>query len=199
MKTGYRFIIFILIFLCSAGATLLAYSIGKVYTLDELITEADQIVLVKHISSTPTYLGNHIATLEKFSVMETLKGPKSSTLQFYQAGGKLGNRDETIPGMPVYVPGEMTLLFLRAPKGKNRTGGPIGGYQGKFEAGYDSQKQLVIANRFLQKLQAQKNREMKNRATSSPSTHSQPDANTKETMPVLPDIMLLRDMKGRLR
>jgi len=196
MNTGLRITALSLALLLGLLVQSWGYSPGKIYSLDALVAAADRIVLVQHLDSTPMFLGKRIVTLQRFVVIETLKGAHATTLEFHQAGGRLAGMDETIPGLPTYAPGELSLLFLKNPKGPGRTSGPLGGLQGKFEAARDSQNRVVIANAFLTRLQSQQQSTIANqgagRETPQGSLPSVPAS-------ILPEKMYLDDLKGKIQ
>ncbi len=86
-------------------------------------------------------------TYTRFSVEETLKGPKSRDFTLRQLGGDAGRWVQKVPGYATFAPGERVMLFLE----RTQTGRLVvtGLAQGKFTLRTDAKSGLVTAERNL--------------------------------------------------
>jgi hypothetical protein len=86
-------------------------------TFDELVAESDQVIRVAVISTEArletTPGGPVICTYVHCQVLRTLKGEKNSVLSLRIVGGQIGNAKLSVPGIPQFVPGERSVLFLQ--------------------------------------------------------------------------------------
>ena len=64
-------------------------------------------------------IDGRIYTRYQFAVTEIVKGedPRQTRIEVSLPGGELGDRTQHITGMPSFVPGAETILFLSAPNG----------------------------------------------------------------------------------
>lgn len=124
-----RFSSILLLSLLLAG-TLQATTVQRL-DLDGLVSIVHEIVVGK-VSDSETYWssdGRLILTRHTIEVAETLKGPAGRTLVITTIGGTIGDETLYVAGMPVFRPGEDTVVFLEA-SGPYRT--VVGLGQGKF-------------------------------------------------------------------
>ena len=92
-------------------------SIVRAMDLAELTASADQIVIADVISMQSTWDGGHrtIHTTIDLHVQERWKGvvPGDGRMQIRQLGGRVGDIEMSVYGMPGFAPSERVLLFLR--------------------------------------------------------------------------------------
>ena len=106
-------------------------------TFDELVTEADQI-LVGSVGSTQSRLLPSGAIVTDITVVvdQALKGAPEQTVSLMVLGRTIGDTTLAIPGFPVFAPGHRYVLFVR---GNGRTILPlVGGTAGVPEVTRDS-------------------------------------------------------------
>ncbi len=104
--------------------------------LDGLVSTAQTIVVGK-VRDSDTYWsadGRLILTRHTIEVAETLKGFNDETVEITTIGGTIGDLTLYVAGMPVFEPGEDTVVFLEA-AGPYRT--VVGLGQGKFTVADD--------------------------------------------------------------
>ena len=105
------------VFLCVVSGLLLAplaasaFTPARIYTVKELVQEADHIILVRYNEGVPQKRGRRIVTLHKFSVLRVVKGEQLADFQYFQAGGVLNGIDERIEGMPQNFQGDAASTF----------------------------------------------------------------------------------------
>jgi len=91
-------------------------SLLRALDLAALTAGADRIVVADVLSVQAAWDGAHrgIHTTVAIVVRESWKGdaPVSGQLVIRQPGGTVGDIEMTVRGMPVFVPGERSLLFL---------------------------------------------------------------------------------------
>ncbi len=99
--------------------------------LDGLVSGAHEIV-VGSVRASESYWsqdGRLILTRHTIEVSETLKGAGDQTIEVTTIGGTMGDLTLYVAGMPVFEPGEETVVFVEA-AGPFRT--VVGLGQGKF-------------------------------------------------------------------
>src|SRR5262245_45269813 len=115
-----------------AHATVLRHS-----DLHELVSGSSDIVVGQVESVAPRWnaSGTKIVTEVTVRVSESLKGGNTERITLTQLGGTVGNARYTVPGSPVFSPGEQALLFVwRDAQGRAQVNG-LG--QGKFDIAVD--------------------------------------------------------------
>jgi hypothetical protein len=99
----------------------------------EQLTDASEVIAAGEVTqSWAAWDSEHkyIWTHYRLAVSETAKGPRSSSVEFAEPGGALGNSSMTIAGTVTYGVGERVAIFLsRMPNGYLRTAGWA---QGKY-------------------------------------------------------------------
>ncbi len=80
-----------------------------------MVQRADAIVIANAAYST-TRLNEEggVETVTQMFVEEVIKGAPAGSMTVVEPGGSYGNTSMSIPGVPRFVPGERTLLFLRS-------------------------------------------------------------------------------------
>jgi len=115
------------------GASLASATTVQKFSLQELATKSDAIVMAKvEDQSSRQDANKEIYTYITVSVLESVKGAKGEkTITIRQLGGSVGNLISAVPGMPSFKNGEEVVLFLSA---KDRAGYPwvMGLQQGKY-------------------------------------------------------------------
>jgi len=101
------------------------------FALEELTDNAERIFVGICRQATAERLAGQPFTRYRFTVIETLKGEPRDELEFHLPGGRLDGVHNRIPGMPSFVPGERSVLFLTAENQLGHTW-PVGLGQGKF-------------------------------------------------------------------
>ncbi len=104
--------------------------------LDTLVAGAQEIV-VGMVRDSETYWsgnGRLILTRHTIEVSETLKGVNDGTVEITTIGGTIGDLTLYVAGMPVFEPGEETVVFVEA-AGPFRT--VVGLGQGKLSVADD--------------------------------------------------------------
>jgi hypothetical protein len=99
--------------------------------LDDLVKKAHTIV-VGRVSSSRTYWSADrklILTNYTIQVDESIKGQASGAVEVTTIGGKIGNRELMVSGMPSFVTGENAVVFIET-SGAYQT--VVGLGQGKF-------------------------------------------------------------------
>jgi hypothetical protein len=120
-------------------------SIVRDMTLDDLVQEADQIVVGKVLSVQSDWDSDHrtILTTIRIQVNEGWKGilPNDGQITLVQQGGTIGDTEMAVQGMPQFLTNEQAVLFLR--------GSPrqfvLGMSQGKRTLRYDEQSKRWFA------------------------------------------------------
>jgi hypothetical protein len=82
--------------------------------LDELVKKANRIVVGK-VGNSRTYWsdnGKLILTSYTIEVSESIKGQASRSVELTTIGGKIGDLELHVAGMPSFVKGEETVVFL---------------------------------------------------------------------------------------
>lgn len=90
-------------------------SMLRAMSLSELVASADQIVVAKVVSVNAAWDPSHrkiLSTIE-VKIEESWKGLASGSLTIVQPGGTVGEIEMTVHGMPRFVVGERSVLFLR--------------------------------------------------------------------------------------
>lgn len=106
------------------------------FTLETMVTEADDIVLGRVVQTEAHWQGEMIMTTTVIDVEDTLKGRPGSRIEITQPGGtamhpKIGAPvTMTVSTHVAFRPDERVLLFLRAEKPGNLQ--IVGAHQGKF-------------------------------------------------------------------
>ena len=96
------------------------------FSFESLCEASDRIVHVTCLESEPVLAEDGIRTRTRFRVMEWVKGEGpdeigSKEIEIALPGGQIGDQQVTVLGMPVFVAGDETVLFLSGPDG---TGSP---------------------------------------------------------------------------
>jgi len=86
--------------------------------LAHLAHAAQVVARVRCLSSESRRESGHIWTFTRFSVVETMQGALDATLLVRLPGGRDGHLVEGVEGVPRFLPGEETVLFLE----RTRTG-----------------------------------------------------------------------------
>ena len=131
MRTSCLSILLLLASVLSIHATTV-----KRMDLGTLVSGARDIVVGK-VRESETYWsgdGRLILTRHTIEVLETLKGVNEGTVEITTIGGTIGDLTLYVAGMPVFEPGEETVLFVEA-SGPFRT--VVGLGQGKFSVAGD--------------------------------------------------------------
>ena len=123
-------------FAISFALVLLITSLAQATTvermdLDDLVSKSDKIVVGK-ISNSRTYWGGNgkiILTTYTVEVEESIKGQALRTVELTTIGGKIGNLELRVSGMPAFEKGENAVLFIEN-SGSYST--VVGLSQGKF-------------------------------------------------------------------
>jgi hypothetical protein len=99
------------VFLPFCGATTL-----RRFNVDELVSHSRQIIIGHCIASESHWnsKGTLIMTYSQFVVNQQLKGNGSSQLTVVTVGGHVGDYHQVIVGMPQFIPGQESLLFLES-------------------------------------------------------------------------------------
>ena len=98
-----------------------------------LVLGSDEIVVAEVESVRPRWNEAHskILTDVTVRVSQTLKGGATDRITLTQLGGEVGDVRYTVPGCPVFTPGEEALLFVwRDARGRAQVSGLA---QGKFD------------------------------------------------------------------
>ena len=118
------------------------------YTFDELVAQADQI-LVGTVNQIHSFWGrgrgaNTIFSNIHLTELEQIKGEfAESEYTLKVVGGIVGDHAQFYPGLPQFVSGQRYLLFI---KGNNRAMFPIAGVsQGVYRIQWDAEQQRSIA------------------------------------------------------
>jgi hypothetical protein len=100
-------------------------------TLGEMVKKADRIVAGRVISERThwSHNGNLILTTYTIEVGETIKGQAARTVEVTTLGGRIGNRELRVSGMPAFDAGEEAVVFIEK---SNAVSLVVGLAQGKF-------------------------------------------------------------------
>ena len=131
MRPSWLLILLLLTSVLSIHATTV-----KRMDLDGLVLGAQEIVIGK-VRDSETFWsedGRLILTRHTIDVSETLKGVNDGTAEIVTVGGTIGDLTLYVAGMPVFKPGEDTVVFVEA-VGPLRT--VVGLGQGKFSIADD--------------------------------------------------------------
>lgn len=82
--------------------------------LDDLVKKANRIVVGK-VSSSRTYWGGNgkiILTTYTVEVEESIKGQASPSVELTTIGGKVGDIELRVSGMPAFEKGESAVVFI---------------------------------------------------------------------------------------
>jgi hypothetical protein len=105
------------LFTLALGATssTIQASLLRLMSLPELVATADQIVVARVVSSSAAWDASHRKIVSTFAVDvdERWKGSGEKHLVIVQPGGTVGDIEMTVYGMPSFVQGERSLLFLQ--------------------------------------------------------------------------------------
>jgi hypothetical protein len=99
----------------------------------ELTEQSSDIVIgqVRSVRRRWNETHTRVVTDVEFRVARRLKGARAGRLLLMQPGGTIGDRRDTVPGGPVFRPGEEALLFLwRDARGRAQVNALA---QGKFD------------------------------------------------------------------
>ena len=99
--------------------------------LPELVSASDSIVQGRVESVESRWENNQAFTYTSVNVDDPLKGGRRRAVLIRQIGGKIGNLNVTVSGMPQFKRGDQVIVFL-----KNRVDGTfdvVGLNQGKYE------------------------------------------------------------------
>jgi hypothetical protein len=125
----------------------------KRLTNEELTTQAELIVVGRHVESRSVWVGRVLVTRVTVAVGEILKGQAPSTVTVDIPGGIDMNREipigMSVPGAPTIHSGEHVVLFLSRQDGIKAQAGSgeytiVGFSQGKFSVGQDAQGRQVV-------------------------------------------------------
>jgi len=86
--------------------------------LAQLAHAAQVVARVRCVGSESHRDSGHIWTFTRFSVVEAMQGSPDATLLVRLPGGRDGHTIESVDGVPRFLPGEETILFLE----RTRTG-----------------------------------------------------------------------------
>ena len=101
------------------------------FDLADLVTRADRIVVGTCDSADSRLIDGQIYTRYTFSIDRALKGEVVPRLELHLPGGYLQGIFSRIAGMPVFAPGDETVLFL-TPTNQLGHAWPVGLAQGRF-------------------------------------------------------------------
>ncbi|MDP6037058.1 MAG: hypothetical protein QGG64_00750 [Candidatus Latescibacteria bacterium] len=89
----------------------------KAFAFDGLCETAQTIVHVKCLARDNVQFPDRdgIFTQTRFEVLELVKGQAGAEIALVLPGGEWEGRRMTVPGMPQFLPGEETVLFLSEP------------------------------------------------------------------------------------
>ncbi len=104
----------------------------KKFSLEELITKSNRIIMGRCISSESRWNGKNtvIYTYSRFAVSDSLKGRSDGFATVVTAGGTVDGITQTISGMPQFELDEEAILFLEPHKNEGWL--PVGLSQGRF-------------------------------------------------------------------
>jgi hypothetical protein len=131
------------------AAAIIEATTVKQPTFEQLVEEADQVVVAEVVSSAAKWrtnlAGRLIFTLVQFQVAETLKGRQNSDLTLSFLGGTVGENSLEVSGIPHFVKGDRVILFVSS----NRTEicPLVGMYYGKFNLRIDHATRAEIVTR----------------------------------------------------
>ncbi len=80
--------------------------------LAQLAHAAQVVARVRCMGSESRRDSGHIWTFTRFSVVEAMQGAPDATLLVRLPGGRDGHTIESVDGVPRFLPGEETILFL---------------------------------------------------------------------------------------
>jgi hypothetical protein len=80
--------------------------------LAQLAHAAQVVARVRCLNSESRRDSGHIWTFTRFSVVESMQGSPDATLLVRLPGGRDGHVVESVEGVPRFLPGEETILFL---------------------------------------------------------------------------------------
>jgi hypothetical protein len=106
----------ILVTLALGGiSSTLQASLLRAMSLPELVAKADQIVVARVVSASAAWDASHrkIISIVVIDIEEMWKGSGEKHLTIVQPGGTVGDIEMTVYGMPSFVHGERSLLFLQ--------------------------------------------------------------------------------------
>ncbi len=98
-------------------------------TLDDLAARAEEIVQGVVRTSRTYWSGKLILTTTTIEVTEAIKGKPTRTMEITTVGGQIGDTVLHVGGMPVFVSGETTIVFVGKSNGYLTV---LGLGQGKF-------------------------------------------------------------------
>ena len=103
--------------LCFVGWASVQATKVKAFVFDGLCETAKTIVHVKCLSRDYVQFPDRdgIFTQTRFEVLEVVKGQAGAEIVLVLPGGQWEGRRMTVPGMPQFLPGEETVLFLSEP------------------------------------------------------------------------------------
>ncbi|HIG54414.1 MAG TPA: hypothetical protein EYQ18_10620 [Candidatus Handelsmanbacteria bacterium] len=121
----------ILLFCLSLLSNPVAATTVQRFTLSDLASNAERIVVGICTAATPQLLDGQIYTRYLFDLDQSIKGPRDSQLELHLPGGHFQGVFNRLAGMPIFRPGEEAVLFLTA---SNEFGHawPVGLAQGHF-------------------------------------------------------------------
>ena len=127
---------FLAIFLCAFAWHSEATTVER-FSLHQLATESERILVVTCLENTYEYPDSEPVTRYRFEVDEIIKGPADSHITLHLPGGVIGAFESRIAGMPTFSVGSKDVLFLTAPNLAG-TAWPKGLGQGAFQIRLDA-------------------------------------------------------------
>ena len=94
-----------------AAAPADATTLGRM-KLEELAAAAHAIVQARCLESESRWEGGEIWTISRFEVLDAVKGALPQLITVRLLGGRVGHVISTVEGVPRFLPGEETILFL---------------------------------------------------------------------------------------
>jgi len=101
------------------------------FSFDALCKTSVRIAHVTCISSEPFLAEDGVRTQTRFRVVEGVKGEVGQEIEIALPGGQVDGQHVAVAGMPTFVPGQETVLFLSGPDGSGSPW-PVGLGQGCY-------------------------------------------------------------------